>query len=204
MTSRPSVRNAVVGLGLIFAISTTGYGCSSEREVSKPQYEFSRKLYSDAELMATDSSAIVTGRLGSVVARTVDDGGQPGGIGVPAVLYEFEVAAGSKGVNLPTKITIASTDTEKIDSSDAVSLTTGNSYLLFLERVNESGRGGLSGYGTLYVPVSGIAGIFEIKAGKAHAVDPEVKKLRGKTEPSVDGRMSTDPDKLLQLSPQKS
>ena len=204
MTSRTSVRKTVVGLGLIFAISTTGYGCASEREVSKPQYEFSRKLYNDAELMAKDSSAIVTGKLGPVVARTVDDGGQPNGIGVPTILYEFEVAAGSKGIDAPTKITIASVDTEEIDSSDAVSLITGNPYLFFLERVDKGDRGGLSGYGTLYVPVSGIAGIFEIKNGKAHAVDPEVQQVSGKTEPSVGGRMSTDPSKLLKLSPKRS
>lgn len=204
MMSKTSMQRAAVGLGLVVALGTTGYGCSSGREVGKPQYEVSRKLYSDAELMAADSSAIVTGKLGSVVARTIDDGGgPPGGIGVPAVLHEFKVDGGSKGADLPNEITIATVDTEKVDSADAVPLTTGTSYVLFLERIDKSDRGGLSDYGTLYIPVSEIAGIFEIKNGKAHAADPEIKKLRGTTEPSVNGRMSTDPNRLLQLSPKK-
>lgn len=104
---------------------------------------------------------------------------------------------------MPTKIIIASVDTEQVDSSDAVPLSTGDTYLLFLERVDEKARGGLTGYGTLYVPVGGIAGIFEIKAGKAHAVDPEIEKLRGRTQSVLNGRMVTDPDKLLQLDPVK-
>ena len=63
----------------------------------------------------------------------------------------------------------------KIDADAALRLAQGRDYVMFLEKLTEEERGGLQGYGTLYVPVSSNAGVFSVKRGQAVATDKEFR-----------------------------
>ena len=89
-----------------------------------------------------------------------------------------------------------------MDNSDIPELSVGHDYVLFLEKVTEARRGGLSGFGTLYVPVSSVAGVFEVASADAVAEDPALASLSaGNTGAAtrVNGRLSVPPAALLRL-----
>jgi hypothetical protein len=200
-TSR--MARGMVGLLMLLTLLVAG-GCSSTK-TGPAEVSVSRKIYVDAESMAGDSSAIVAGRLGEVIGRAVDDGGSSEAqVKVPTILYDFRVASRSKGSsNTPKNITIAWADAGEMKSDDLVPLQSGKEYLFFLEKLARTDRGGLQDYGTLYVPVSGIAGVFDLEDEQAVATDVELKKVK-KSEADRkrrSGRMVVAPAELLALSP---
>ena len=200
---KPGVLVAVM-LGFVLAVSGCSQGPGPAQSVSA-----SRKLYTTAEALAGDAVAIVRGQLGEVRARVQDDGGSGKEMfSFPMVLYRFDVVDSKSTAPLPSSITLAWIDTDKykVDVEDAVPLAQGREYVLFLEKITEEERGGLKGYGTLYVPVSSNAGVFSIgERGKAMATDRtfvSVQKGAAHQE-RVNDRMAVDPESLLSLSPGK-
>lgn len=174
----------------------------------KQHLSASRKMYSDAESVAKDSSLIVQGRLDRVVARTVDDGGSSGAeVTIPTILFEIgEYTVGGASKRGPAKILLAWVDTDEVESADLIPLEVGQEYVFFLEKVDKQDRGGLQKYGTLYVPVSGIAGVFKVASEtSAIASDPALVRLE-KDEPTArrtSERLAADPRDLLKLVPGK-
>ena len=62
---------------MILGVIITATACE-QRPVAVQGGDASRKLYRDAESLATDSVAIVEGKLGEVKTEAVDDGGSNG------------------------------------------------------------------------------------------------------------------------------
>ena len=210
MRSSSAVARAAVSIitivGLLLISACQGKPATNSAQ-EKVKLSASRKIYSDVESVAKDSSLIVRGQLDRIVARTVDDGGSDGKavVTVPTILFEMsDYQVGGDSRQPLGKIIVAWPDTDKIESDELVPLSLGQGYVLFLEKVDEEERGGLKEYGTLYVPVSSIAGVFQIvNETSSVASDPGLVSLEKSGPPAKrqNDRMTANPEDLLSLVP---
>lgn len=205
-----SIASKVAASAVVIISLCMATACQSAHVESsgKQQLSASRKMYTDAESVAKDSSLIVQGRLDRVMARSVDDGGSPGAeLGIPTILFEIgEYKVGGASKRDSAKIVLTWVDTDKVESADLIPLEVGQEYVFFLEKVDKQDRGGLQEYETLYAPVSGIAGVFKVASEtSAIASDPALVRLEkdGPMARRTSGRLAADPRDLLKLVPGK-
>ncbi len=137
-----------------------------------------------ARLSAT-SDAVVVGRIGDVVSREIDGGGddetQPGA-GLPMAFYRVDVTRSLAG-GAPRSVVVAWPDPDQVRMEGATPVRKSQQLLLFLEHVGPGEAPGVTSVGEFYVPVSGDNGVFDVSSRGAVAARSDA--VRGLTRAAL-------------------
>ena len=149
------------------------------------------EVYPSVESLAAAADLVIEGRVGPVVLREVDRGGNPEtdpktgekSSGVPMAFSEVTVTnivwASPRIEPLVGKtILVATVDTDLIVADQESPLSEGEQVVLFLRHRDPSTAPGLTP-DNFYVPLSGDNGVFDLKDSVATPRLPAVENLRG-------------------------
>lgn len=144
--------------------------------------EVSKKHYAEPAALARDAEVIVRGTVRPDPESVVDDGGSAGRHGIPSLLYTVEVTEQAPGSDVGDRITVLWVDTDKIEIDGVTALRPDRDYVLFLDRIKRSERGGLQDHGTLYTPVGLNSGVFRIESDKAVPTERDAEPTGQRSE----------------------
>lgn len=166
MTNRRALLVAAAGALLVGASGCSGGSAGSPSPESKLHPVFPTWGSLDEMKAASDYLALFVA--GRIQKRAVDNGGLDEGEGVPVAIWSGSVERSS--IAMPKNILIVMPDTESESRATEPTFVNGETYLVFVARVEESNRGGLEGEGTLFVPVGGPGSVFRVESGRARAI----------------------------------
>lgn len=137
-----------------------------------------RPTYASVSSMAKASELVALGRMGSLVTKREDNGGNPGTPGIPMAFYGFTVEKSLKGAEPASRdIVISWFDVDKVDAGVLPLPAAGRKVILYLDRLEASEVPGLADLAPLYSPVAGDAAVLEVD--EAGLVTARVNELHG-------------------------
>lgn len=188
-------------VAILAAVLLVASGCATDKRT----IQTSGKLYTEVAALAADSTLVAHARVVSVVARTVDDGGDShAAVQIPVIIYALDLM--SSNPSMSGSIQLVWPDTDKVTIDDYMGLTQGKEYVFFLDSARPEERGGLQGFGTLYLPVGEVNGVFEVSGGTAQSLGRSLVRMNQGGSPAsmADGHLSTSVGELLKLTPGKA
>lgn len=202
------MKSILSGTGRVLRLSVMGLfllalglsGCS--QAAPRPQQaSVSEKTYQDLAGAAQDADVIARGRVSGVVARTVDDAGNPEAVvQVPVVLYNF-VLEGARPAQAAKSLTVVWPDLDRMAVEGYAKLNVGDEYVFFLDANPRTARQGLQGFGELYVPVGSPSAVFVVQNGRGRSMLPGIRTREpgGPLLPTENGLVTISADDLLSL-----
>ncbi len=178
-------------LTVVLAVSMAG--CAE----APRQIEADYAVHQSVSSLTYSSDVVVVGRVGSVVAREVDGGGDSEnrpGVGLPMVFHHVEVTrtmSGSPG----RSVIVAWPDSRRVSMEGATPVSAGEELVLFLERLSPAQAPGITSVRDFYVPVSGDNGVFDVQS--SDTVYPRSDEVLGLTS---GGRTAATSDGSFHLS----
>lgn len=169
-----------------------GNGDSSRASTAKVAIDLAHPTFESVSELASASDVVVIGRLGAVVARLVDNGGEPqqgtpGGL--PMVFNTFSVDKVLRGQVPDDVITIARVDLDMVRYDDASDIRSGSLIMLFLKlRPAAEHRYLAQVPGTFYVvTTSSDNGVIDIVGSTAQARSLQLRSVTPGGKRAADG-----------------
>ncbi len=129
---------ALASLATVTALMVGGCASGSDRSPGseKPLIELSHPTYTSIQDLASASDVVIRGRIGPLMARVVDDGGEPQQgtpAGLPMAFYSFSVDHVLRGQVPSQKVLVGVIDLNAVRYEDSTAITADAPVLLFLK-----------------------------------------------------------------------
>ena len=191
-----SARTVTASAVLATATAMMIGGCSSGVDRSagsgRPVLDLSHPTYSSIQDLASASDVVVRGRIGPLVARVVDDGGesqQGTPAGVPMAFYSFSVDQVLRGQVPSRKVTVGVIDLNAVRYEDSTAIAAGAPVLLFLKLRPAAQHPYMTAVpGPFYVvTTSSDNGVLDVSGNQVQARSLQLRSVARTGTPAIDG-----------------